>query len=124
MSIDIGDLEDELSINESMYVFSDGLSISYNCNSGNPVTLYDEENDEWDIEFTEEYRNVLFSDESIILKLSEGVSKTIKKPVTVGKVMDVMIEHYSSPISDERYLDMTISGEWKGFQLLKFSKAR
>jgi hypothetical protein len=92
--------------------FSDGFQIDYNCNTSG-FGLYNIETEEF-TNFDTEHHNVLFSKEPIVLRLEALNGEDhiqVQGPVSVGDVMQTMVDHFGTPISEEQYEELEANGE-------------
>jgi hypothetical protein len=82
--------------------FSDGSSLSYHAPSY--VAVYDSNSQEK--YFSEQYRNALFSNESITIHAKAGPFSediVIQSPVTAGSIIDALNNFFSTEITNAQY---------------------
>lgn len=96
--------QEQLTIEDTLMLFSDGTSICYNCDRVDPITLCNNEDDTHGLQFDQEHRNVVFSDSpiQIVVKI-RGYGETLSIPVpTVGNIMNAICDFFSKPLTQKQ----------------------
>jgi hypothetical protein len=104
-----------MSIDNKCLKFSDGLQIHYSFYSSD-FGLYDTATEE-SVIFDVEHRNVIFSQDSIVLKFETIFEEHvfIQGPVSVGHIIQKMIDYLTTYISEEEYDELEARSELKNW---------